>query len=121
MRRDPPRYGEGLALPWFSTPCCPYPVFVVLVSVVGLVLGRQAAEGDIVSQVQSLVGRQGAVAAQAFVEGAQNTTHGVLATAFGLLMLLAPLDKGAWWPAHIPVGRDQRERGDCPNRRCQEK
>jgi len=52
------------------------------------VLGHQKAQADIVAQVQALVGSQGAMAAQALLEGSRNTTHGIIATAFGLLTLL---------------------------------
>lgn len=80
-----PRLGASLA---FYTLLSIAPLLLVLVSVVGLILGHQVAETDVVSQVQSLVGRQGALAAQALLEGSRNTTHGVLAAVFGLLTLL---------------------------------
>ena len=80
-----PRLGASLA---FYTLLSIAPLLLVVVSVVGLVLGHQLAEADVVSQVQSLVGRQGALAAQALLEGSRNTTHGVLAAVFGLLTLL---------------------------------
>src|SRR6266568_3226193 len=80
-----PRLGASLA---FYTLLSLAPLLLVLVSVVGLVLGHQAAETDIIEQVQSLVGTQGARAAQALLGGSHNTTHGIVATAFGVLTLL---------------------------------
>jgi membrane protein len=57
-------------------------------SVTGLVLGHQAAEHDIATQVQQLAGPEGGKAVAALFETSRNTTHGILATAFGLLTLL---------------------------------
>ena len=84
-RHKAPRLGASLA---FYTLLSTAPLLLVLVSVVGLVLGHQKAQADIVAQVQALVGSQGAMAAQALLEGSRNTTHGIIATAFGLLTLL---------------------------------
>jgi hypothetical protein len=80
-----PRLGASLA---FYTLLSIAPLLLVLVSIVGLVLGRQTAEQDIVSQVQALVGSQGAVAAQALLESSRHTAHGIIAAAFGLLTLV---------------------------------
>ena len=84
-RQKAPRLGASLA---FYTLLSIAPLLLVLVSVVGLVLGQQTAQADIISQIQTLVGKQGAAAAQALLEGSRNTTHGILATAFGVLTLL---------------------------------
>jgi membrane protein len=80
-----PRLGASLA---FYTLLSLAPLLLILISVVGLVLGHQAAEKDVVAQIQALVGSQGAKAAEALIEGSQNTTHGIMATVFGLLTLL---------------------------------
>src|SRR5436305_2958586 len=77
-----PRLGASLA---FYTLLSIAPLLLVLVSVVGMVLGRQAAESDIVRQVQAAVWREGGVAARALLEASRNTTHGIIATAFGML------------------------------------
>jgi len=83
-RHKAPRLGAALA---FYTLLSLAPLLLVLVSVVGLVLGHQAAEADIVAQVRSLVGTAGAAAAEAVIGGFRNTTEGVIATAFGVLTL----------------------------------
>lgn len=64
------------------------PLLLVLVSFVGSVLGHQAAEVQIVSQVRSLVGAAGAAASEVVIQGFRNTTEGIIATAFGVLTLL---------------------------------
>ncbi len=84
-RHKAPRLGASLA---FYTLLSITPLLLVAVSIVGLVFGRAAAESDLVYQIQGLVGPPGAKAAQALLEGAKNTTHGVLATVFGLITLL---------------------------------
>jgi membrane protein len=60
----------------------------VAVSIAGLAFGQQAAVGDLVYQVQDLAGPAGAKAVQALLEGARNTTHGIIATIIGLITLL---------------------------------
>src|SRR5215831_14021018 len=72
-RQKAPRLGASLA---FYTLLSIAPLLLVLVSVVGLVLGQQTAQADIIAQVQSLVGRQGAMAAQVLLEGSRHTAHG---------------------------------------------
>lgn len=79
-----PRLGASLA---FYTLLSLAPLLLVLVSIVGLVMGRQSAEADIIAQTQALVGAQGARAAQALLEGSRNTAHGIIATVFGVLTL----------------------------------
>jgi membrane protein len=79
------RLGAALA---FYTLLSLTPLLLVVISVAGLVFGQKAAESQIVWQIQDLVGRQGASGIQAILGGTRNTTHGVIATAIGLLTLL---------------------------------
>lgn len=64
------------------------PLMLVLVSVVGLVLGHTAAEREVASQVTALVGPAAGNAMAAFIKGSKSTSHGVIATLFGLVTLL---------------------------------
>ncbi len=64
------------------------PLMLVVVSIVGLVFGHSAAQQQIIGEVQSLVGPTAGKAMAAFLEGSQNTTHGVIATLLGLITLL---------------------------------
>jgi membrane protein len=79
------RLGASLA---FYTLLSLTPLMLVVVSLVGLVVGPRSAESDIIQQIRDLVGPQGALAVQALLQGSRNTTHGVLATALGLITLL---------------------------------
>ena len=84
-RHKGPRLGAALA---FYTLLSLTPLLLIIVSIAGLVFGRQAAQSQIVWQIRDMVGPAGAQAIQALLEGARNTTHGVLATVLGLLTLL---------------------------------
>lgn len=64
------------------------PLLLVLVSIVGMVLGHSEAQKQVVQQVTALVGPAAGNAMAAFVKGSQDTSHGVLATIFGLVTLL---------------------------------
>lgn len=80
-----PRLGAALA---FYTLLSLAPLLVVLVSVTGMVLGQRQAQSTIVAQVASVAGTQAAKTIQILLEGSRNTTHGVIATVFGVLTLL---------------------------------
>jgi membrane protein len=64
------------------------PMLLVVVSFAGLVFGPKAAEGQLVSQIEDLVGHQAANGIQAVLEGTRHTTHGIVATVIGVVMLL---------------------------------
>lgn len=64
------------------------PLLLVVVSIVGLVFGHSVAVRQTMYQVQALVGPAAGKAAAAFLEGSRNTTHGIVATAIGVLTLL---------------------------------
>ena len=78
------RLGASLA---FYTLLSLTPLLLVVVSFAGLVFGPKAAEGQVVWQIQSLVGPEAASAIQTVLEGTRHTTHGIIATAIGLLTL----------------------------------
>ena len=64
------------------------PVLLVVVAIAGLAFGREAAEGAIVAQLSSLMGRQTAEALQAMVESAAKPAEGILATIAGFAVLI---------------------------------
>src|SRR5205807_7470596 len=80
-----PRLGAALA---FYTLLSLAPLLLVVVSVVGLIFGPRRAEGDVVQQVQRLIGPEAGKSIQGLLEGSRNTSHGVLATVFGVVTLL---------------------------------
>jgi membrane protein len=64
------------------------PLLLIVVSIAGLVFGRQAAQSQLLWQIQQLAGSQGANAIQPLLQGARHTTQGILASVLGLLMFL---------------------------------
>jgi membrane protein len=84
-KHNAPRLGAALS---FYTLLSIAPLLLVLVAVVGLTLGRQSAEAHVIQQVQALMGVEGATIAQSLLEGSRNTAHGIMATVFGVLILL---------------------------------
>ena len=79
-----PRLGASLA---FYTILSLAPMIVVVLAVAGMVFGRQAAQGELMWQIEDLVGHQGALAIQNIIEGARSPVTGAAATALGLLTL----------------------------------
>jgi membrane protein len=80
-----PRLGAALA---FYTMISVAPLLVVSVGVAALAFGRQAASGQIVWQIQDLVGPEGGKAIQSMLASAGKPGRGIAATAIGFLMLL---------------------------------
>ena len=75
-----PRLGASLA---YYTLFAIAPILLIATAVAGLVLGREAVRGELVGQIQGLVGREGGRAVQALVEGASHRGSGVLASIVG--------------------------------------
>jgi membrane protein len=82
------RLGAALA---FYTLFALAPGFVILVPLTGLVLGAQAAQGHIVDQIASLIGRPGAQALEATIASALE--EGTRVTAVAVITLVF----GLWW------------------------
>lgn len=64
------------------------PILVLTIAVAGYVFGAKAAQGEIVAQLEGLVGPNGALAVQALLAGAQNSTSGLFATLVASVLLL---------------------------------
>jgi len=65
------------------------PILVLAIAVVGYFFGHNTAQGEIIEQIESLVGRQGADAARVMLAAARSEDSGLWATiiAVGLLIL----------------------------------
>ncbi len=64
------------------------PILVLAIAVAGYVFGAKAAQGEIVDQLEGLVGPNGALAVQALLAGAQNPASGLFATLVASVLLL---------------------------------
>lgn len=64
------------------------PVFIIAVSVIGMVLGEQAAQGQIVTQIQDVMGREAALAIEQAVAQSRIDASGLLPTLLGVAALI---------------------------------
>lgn len=79
-----PRLGASVA---FYTLLSLAPLLIIVIAVAGAVFGREAAEGQLVWQIQDLIGRDGAETVQTLLKGASKPATGTLATLFGVVTL----------------------------------
>src|SRR5215213_5793414 len=63
------------------------PLLIIVIAVAGAVFGKEAAQGQLVWQIQDLIGRDGAEMVQTLLKGANKPKAGTLATVFGVLTL----------------------------------
>jgi membrane protein len=79
-----PRLGASVA---FYTLLSLAPLLLIVVAIAGLVYGQQAATGQLVWQIEDLIGRPGAQIVQTLLASASFRGGGTLATVLGLLAL----------------------------------
>src|SRR6267378_4082679 len=80
-----PRMGAALA---YYTIFSLAPLLIIAVAIAGFVFGREAVEGRITYEIQGLIGSESARAVQTMIQSAHKPAHGVLATIFGIAILL---------------------------------
>lgn len=68
----------------FSLP----PLLIIIIFVAGLVWGTDAVEGKIVSEIQSLIGKDGAIAIQTILKNARRPDISKLASIVGIVTLI---------------------------------
>ena len=61
---------------------------MIVIAIAGLVFGQEAAQGQIIGQIQGVVGEESAKAIQSMIEEARKPTAGILATVIATVMLL---------------------------------
>jgi membrane protein len=64
------------------------PVLIIVIAVAGFFLGAEAARGEIATQLQGLLGDDGATAVQGLLESSSDPEEGLLATIASFLLLL---------------------------------
>ena len=77
---DALRLGASLA---YYTLFAIAPILLVATAIAGMVFGAEAVRGEIVGQLDHLVGREGGRAVQSLLEGASQPREGVFATVLG--------------------------------------
>jgi membrane protein len=80
-----PRLGASLA---YYTLFAISPILIIAIAIAGSVFGAEAVRGQIVNEIDGLVGRQGAEAIQAILQGAHRDQSGTLAVIIGAATLV---------------------------------
>src|SRR5581483_968663 len=80
-----PRLGAALA---YYTVLSLAPLLVLVVAVSGVAFGADAVRGQVYWQIKDVVGNEGAAAVQTLLKAAHKPAQGLLASAFGFLILL---------------------------------
>src|SRR5512139_1035271 len=81
-----PLYAAALA---YYTVFSLAPLLLIAIAIAGAVFGEEAARGQLDTQIQGLVGREGAAAIQTMIQNTQKTgSGGVIASVFGVITLL---------------------------------
>lgn len=78
---------KGAALAFYSL-FSMAPVLILAIAVAGYFFGADAAQGEIIAQIEGLVGRNGAQAIQALLAGARDPATGLAATMIASVLLL---------------------------------
>ncbi|MDZ8053373.1 MAG: YihY/virulence factor BrkB family protein [Aulosira sp. ZfuVER01] len=64
------------------------PLLIIVIAIVGAVFGEEAARGEIVRQIQGLVGRQGAEFIETAIQNANQPETGTIASIISIFVLL---------------------------------
>lgn len=80
-----PRLGASLA---YYTLFAIAPILLVSTAIAGFVFGEEAVRGQIVGQIEGLMGREGAIAVQALLQGASRGNAGIVATVVGAVTFI---------------------------------
>ncbi|HXM38015.1 MAG TPA: YihY/virulence factor BrkB family protein [Gemmatimonadales bacterium] len=80
-----PRLGASLA---YYTLFAISPILIIAIAIAGSIFGAEAVRGEIVGQIDQLIGTEGARAVQALLEGAHKNQTGTLAVIVGTATLI---------------------------------
>lgn len=64
------------------------PLLVIVIAIAGALFGREAVQGQIVLQLQDLIGREGATVVQGLIKSASEPEKGLIAGGISLVVLL---------------------------------
>jgi membrane protein len=64
------------------------PMLIIIIAIAGLVFGEDAVRGQIVGQIQNLVGHDGAVMIETMIKGASAPSKGIIAAIFSFIVLI---------------------------------
>ena len=64
------------------------PLLIIAIAVAGLFFGQEAAQGEIVAQIQNLIGMEGAIAVQGLLKSVNQPAQGIFAAVIGMITLV---------------------------------
>ncbi len=64
------------------------PLLIIAIAVAGLAFGQEAARGEIVAQIENLIGREGAIAVQGLLKSANEPAQTIFATVISIVTLV---------------------------------
>lgn len=64
------------------------PLLIIVIAIAGFVFGEDAARGQIFTEMKNMVGPDGAVMIETIIKGASNTSTGIFATIFSVVLLV---------------------------------
>ena len=73
---------------WRTTRCLRLGRFCLATAIAGMFFGADAVRGEIVGQLEGLIGRDGALTVQSLLEGASQRQAGVFATVIGSIAFI---------------------------------
>ena len=82
---EAPRLGAALA---YYTVLSLAPLLILMIAIAGLLFGEEAARGQLLTQIEDMVGREGGAAIQTMVQNASKPGSGILASIIGFAVLL---------------------------------
>lgn len=63
------------------------PILIIAIAIAGMIFGQDAAQGEIVEQIRSIVGTDGAIAIQALLKSVSTRSDGLIATVLSVITL----------------------------------
>jgi membrane protein len=64
------------------------PLLLIIISIAGAIFGEEAAGGEIVAQIQNLIGYEGAQIIETVIKNASETETGIVSTIIGIIVLI---------------------------------
>lgn len=64
------------------------PLLIIVIAVAGLVFGQEAVRGEIVAQLQGLIGQEGAIAVQGLLKNVNQPAQSIFATVVSIITLV---------------------------------
>ena len=64
------------------------PILIIAIAIAGMIFGKDAAQGEIVWQIRSIVGEEGAIAVQGLLRSVSVSSDGAIATTLSIITLV---------------------------------